>query len=198
MFKKRNFKLIVVVTVSTIVLLLEDYHRIPLRFPACTQIIFYLLIPLLINCLLFREKPSDYGFCLGNWKLGLLSIAICLSIMVGVIYTVAHLESFSSFYKLSKNANLSKLFLANALYLFSWEFLFRGYMLFGLTQSIGKNAIFIQAIPFALLHSGKVELEALTSLFGGYVLGYISYWTGSFLPCFVIHMGIYVMMRLFS
>jgi membrane protease YdiL (CAAX protease family) len=196
--REYDFKLVVVVTVSTLVLILEHYHSIPLQFPEVTQIVYYLLIPLSISFLLFKEKPSDYGIRLGNWKLALASIVICLSIMAVVIYAVAHLQAFKDYYRLSEDVNLGRLFFNAALYFFAWEFLFRGYMLFGLEKSIGRSAIFVQAIPFALLHIGKPQLEALTALFGGFILGYIGYRTRSFLPCFFIHLGIYIMMRVFA
>ena len=51
--------------------------------------------------------------------------------------------------------NWSELLLAAALFMLAWEFLFRGYMLFGLEKSTGKSAIFVQAIPFVLLHLEK-------------------------------------------
>ena len=193
-----DFKLVVVVTVSTLVLILEDYHSIPLEFPEITPLVFYLVIPLSINCLLFKERPSDYGVCLGNWKLALVSIVLCLSIMAVVVYAVAHLQDFKDYYELQEGVDLGRLFFNNVLYFLSWEFLFRGYMLFGLEKSIGRSAIFVQAIPFALLHIGNPQLEALTALFGGFILGYIGYRTRSFLPCFFIHFGIYVMMRVFA
>ncbi len=196
--REHDFKLIVAVTVSTFVLILEHYHHIPPQFPEITPLVFYVFIPLSISCLLFREKPSDYGICLGKWKLALVSVALCLSIMAVVIYIVADLQAFEIYYKLPESTNWGRLFINIALYLFSWEFIFRGYMLFGLEKAIGSSAIFIQAIPFALLHTGKPELEALTAFFGGCILGYISYRTRSFLPCFVIHFGIYTMMRVFA
>lgn len=193
-----DFRLAVVVTVSTLVLILTHYYRIPLEFPKITDFVFYLLIPLTISYLLLRDKPTDYGICVGNWKLALFSIVLCLCIMAGAIYAVAHLPSFENYYELPKDKNLGRLFFNSALDLFAWEFLFRGYMLFGLEKSIGRSAIFIQAIPFALRHIGKPEVEAITALFGGYILGYIGYRTRSFLPCFIIHFGIYVMMRVFA
>jgi hypothetical protein len=41
-------------------------------------------------------------------------------------------------------------------------------------------------------------LETLFCIPGGALLGYIAYRTRSFLPCFVIHVGIYVMIILFA
>ena len=185
-------RLAVVLTVSTFVLIFEHYHSIPDYFPESDPFVFYFIIPLCVNCLLFREKPSDYGICPGNWRLGLVSIIACLSIMAIAIYLVSHLQSFQNYYGSKKGIDWGELLINTAIYMFSWEFIFRGYMFFGLEKSVGKSAIFIQAIPFALLHIGKPELEALTTFFGGCVLGYISYRTRSFLPCFIIHYGIYI------
>jgi len=92
----------------------------------------------------------------------------------------------------------SELLPNHALGMFAWEFLFRGYMLFGLEKSIGKSAIFVQAIPFVLLHLGKPFLETLACIPGGFILGYVAYRTRSFLPCFIIHFGIYAMMIFFT
>ena len=192
-----DYKLALIVTVSTFVLILEHYHYIGPQFPEITPLVFYVVIPLSISYLLFREKPSDFGIRAGNWKLGLISVVVCLSIMAVVIYGIADLQDFKDYYRLPKDINWGKLYIDTAFFMFSWEFIFRGYMLFGLEKEVGKTAIFSQAIPFALLYTGKPELEALTALFGGYILGYISYRTRSFLPCFVIHFGLYMMMRVF-
>jgi membrane protease YdiL (CAAX protease family) len=43
-------------------------------------------------------------------------------------------------------------------------------MLFGLEKSIGKSAIFVQAIPFVLLHLGKPFLETLACIPGALFL----------------------------
>jgi len=91
-----------------------------------------------------------------------------------------------------------ELLLNYALYMFPWQFLFRGYMLFGLEKSIGKSAIFVQVIPFVLLHLGKPFLETLACIPGGFGFGYVAYRTRSFLPCFIIHLGVYVMMVFFA
>src|SRR4030042_3882959 len=193
-----DYKLAVIVTVSTFVLILEHYHHIGPRFPEITPLVFYVIMPLSISYLLFGEKPSDFGIRSGNWGLGVISVVLCFSIMAVIIYAVANLQDFEDYYRLPKNTNWGKLFVDASFYMFSWEFIFRGYMLFGLEKAIGRNAIFVQAVPFALLHTGKPELEALTALFGGYILGYISYRTRSFLPCFVIHFGVYMMMYVFA
>ena len=41
----------------------------------------------------------------------------------------------------------------------------------GLSKKFGYYAIFIQMIPFFILHRGKPELETFASIFGGLILG---------------------------
>jgi len=122
---------------------------------------------------------------------------VCLAAMALILYGAGKMPEFRSYYH--RNAiDWSELLLNTALYMFAWEFVFRGYMLFGLEKSIGKSAIFVQAIPFVLLHLGKPFLETLFCIPGGFILGYVAYRTRSFLPCFIIHFGIYVMMIFFT
>jgi membrane protease YdiL (CAAX protease family) len=146
-----------------------------------------------ISTLLFRDKPRDYGFRIGNWKWALILTPACLAAMALILYGASKMPEFRSYYY-KYAIDWPELLLDTALYMFSWEFVFRGYMLFGLEKSIGRSAIFVQAIPFVLLHLGKPFLETLACIPGGFAFGYIAYRTRSFLPCFIIHFGMYVMM----
>ena len=192
-----DLNLLAVVSISTLVLVLKRYYPLNIDFPQATELIYYLLVPLAAGFLLFRDKPWDYGIRIGRWKSSIILTAACLAAMALILYGAGKMPEFRSYYH--KNAiEWSELLLNTALYMFAWEFLFRGYMLFGLEKSIGKSAIFVQAIPFVLLHLGKPFLETLFCIPGGFILGYVSYRTRSFLPCFIIHFGIYVMMIFFT
>jgi membrane protease YdiL (CAAX protease family) len=72
-------------------------------------------------------------------------------------------------------------------YLLGWEFFFRGFMLFGLERKFGRMAVLVQAIPFAIVHFKKPQLEAYGAIFGGIFLGLIGLRARSFLPCFLLH-----------
>ena len=117
--------------------------------------------------------------------------------MALINYGASKIPEFYSYYH-KYNIDWPEFLFDTALYMFAWEFIFRGYMLFGLEKSIGKNAIFVQTIPFVLLHFGKPFLETLVCIPSGFIFGYIAYRTRSFLPCFVIHFGMYVMMYFFA
>ena len=192
-----DLNLLAVVGISTLVLVLEHYHSLNIDFPRATELIYYLLVPLAAGFLLFRDKPRNYGVRIGRWKEAIIIIPVCLAAMAVILYGVGKMPEFRSYYH-RYAIDWSRLLLDAALYMFAWEFLFRGYMLFGLEKSVGKSAIFVQAIPFVLLHFGKPFLEMLACIPGGFVLGYVSYRTRSFLPCFIIHFGIYVMMFFFT
>ncbi len=71
--------------------------------------------------------------------------------------------------------------------MFTTEFFYRGFLLFGLREGLGKWSILGQSIPYTILHIGKPILEVNFSFFGGLVYGYIDYKTGSILPSFLLH-----------
>ena len=157
------------------------------------------MIPLGIVVLVFREDPRRYGLSLGNWKKGALFSIVGILLMAVVIAGLARLEEFSSYYRLGffEERDLHGMIefaLRLGVYMFSWEFIFRGFMLFGLKDRFGSLAIWIQAIPFAIMHLGKPELETLSTIFGGAAFGYIDLESRSVLPSVVIHWAIYLMM----
>jgi len=194
--KGYDLNLIAVVGISTLVLVLRRYYPLDIDFPRATQLVYYLLVPLAASWLLFRDKPWDYGIRIGRWKPSIILAAISLGVMALILYGASTIPEFRSYYRMY-DIDWPQLLMSHALYMFAWEFLFRGYMLFGLERSIGKSAIFVQTIPFVLLHLGKPFLETLACIPGGFILGFIAYRTRSFLPCFIIHLGMYVMMILF-
>jgi len=192
MLRGYDLNILAVISISTLVLILKRYYPLNIDFPRATELIYYLLVPLAAGWLLFRDKPLDYGVRIGRWKPALILTAVCLAAMLAILYGASKIPQFSSYYH-TQVIDWPDLLLDAALYMFAWEFLFRGYMLFGLEKSIGKSAIFVQAIPFVLLHLHKPLLETLACIPMGFIFGYIAYRTRSFLPCFIIHFGIYVM-----
>lgn len=80
--------------------------------------------------------------------------------------------------------------------LFGWEFMFRGWILFGYARKFGPEAIWLQAVPFALAHIGKPQIETFSTIFGGFAFGWIAWRTKSFLYPFFIHWYIYTLVVL--
>jgi membrane protease YdiL (CAAX protease family) len=71
--------------------------------------------------------------------------------------------------------------------MFGWEYLFRGWLLFGYSKKYGADALWIQSVPFAIAHIGKPALETLSTIFGGFAFGWVAWRTGSFVYGFLIH-----------
>ncbi|MFN3742164.1 MAG: type II CAAX prenyl endopeptidase Rce1 family protein [Anaerolineales bacterium] len=171
-----------VTVLSTLLLVVDAYHRItPSR--EIDHLILYLLIPLLV-ILLSRKRLADYGFRLGNWKSGLAITLLAILVATPVLYLVSlRSQSMRSYYQ-SQVAGLPW----NTFFdLIGWEFFFRGWLLFTYLRAYGADGLWLHAVPFALAHIGKPEIETITTIFGGYAFGWVARHTGSFLYPFLIH-----------
>ena len=71
--------------------------------------------------------------------------------------------------------------------LFGWEYIFRGWLLFGYARKFGPEAIWLQAVPFAIAHVTKPAVETFSTIFGGFAFGWVAWRTKSFLYPFLIH-----------
>ncbi|MGH2536772.1 MAG: CPBP family glutamic-type intramembrane protease [Candidatus Promineifilaceae bacterium] len=181
-------KLLVIALLSTVVPMLDWYgHRLtPIK--AYDRLIIYFVLPLAVILLLFRERPDAYGLRLGQWRIGLAwTLAACL-LMAAVLWFVAHTPAMQRYYSAKAPAGNLYLIYITAVDLFGWEFMWRGFALFGLARLLGPGpAILIQAIPFAFMHLGKPELESFSTFFGGVAFGLIAWHSQSFLYPFLIH-----------
>jgi membrane protease YdiL (CAAX protease family) len=178
-----DWKVVTITIVSTLLLMVDYYHKLtPQKY--WDRIILYLLIPLLLILFLFRESPKEFGFSLGDWKAGLLLIAFGIFLMAPIIYYLGHGdESMKTYYEPLTEGLPWTTFLD----LIGWEFLFRGWILFGYARKFGHDALWLQAVPFALMHNGKPELETLSTIFGGFAFGWVADRTKSFVWPFLIH-----------
>ncbi len=177
-----DWKIVAVTIISTLLLIVDAYHRITSSKPL-DRIILYLLVPLLVILLLFRENPVHYGFTLGDWKVGLLLTAIGIVLIAPVLWLTGHGGAMRSYYE----PQLSGLPWNTFVDLFGWEFFFRGFILFAYARKFGPEALWLQAVPFALAHIGKPEVETLSTIFGGFAFGWVAYRTRSFVYPFLIH-----------
>ncbi|MCB0725628.1 MAG: CPBP family intramembrane metalloprotease [Ignavibacteriae bacterium] len=151
------------------------------------------LIPFLSIKFVLKGKLSDYGFSLGDKKFGLFSVAAFFLFMLPFLWVVSATPDFAKTYpqggsEVSSNLSIFLLYEAGVLtYMLGWEFLWRGYMLFGLKEKFGYYSIFIQMIPFFILHKGKPELELLGSIFAGLVMGIQAWRSNSFVYSWILH-----------
>ncbi len=177
-----DWKLVTVTMVSTLLLIVDAYHTF-FSSKVYDRIVLYLILPLLVVLVLFRENPAKYGFTLGDWKLGLLLTAIGIVLIAPVLWLVGRGSAMESYYQ----SQLGGLPWNTFLDLFGWEYFFRGFILFAYARKFGPEALWLQAVPFALAHIGKPEVETLSTIFGGFAFGWVAYRTRSFLYAFLIH-----------
>ncbi|MDD3488244.1 MAG: CPBP family glutamic-type intramembrane protease [Candidatus Pacebacteria bacterium] len=74
--------------------------------------------------------------------------------------------------------------------LFACEYLFCGFLLFGLKNKLKETSVLIQMISFTLLRLGKPEAESISCVILGIWLEYVAYQGKSFWPMFIIHLFI--------
>ncbi len=183
---KFDWKIVAITIVATLLFMVDYYHRQFLfqQLGHWFRVVLYLAVPLFFVLFVFREKPEEYGFSLGDWKAGLTITAIGILIMTPVIYLLGSGdESMRAYYQPFVNDLPWTTFLD----LIGWEFIFRGWILFGYARKFGHEALWLQAVPFALMHNGKPEVETLSTIFGGFAFGWVAWRTKSFLYPFLIH-----------
>lgn len=160
------------------------------------QIILFLVAPVII-LLIMGEDLKEYGFTWGDYKTGLKYTGIILLVMAPALYWVSGLKPFVKFYTNINQGGIWWVIFRYLFYMISWEFIFRGYFYYSIEERTGSLAMWIQSIPFAIMHMGKPAIEALTCYFGGVFLGYLSMKTRSFYYAVLIHWGLYVMLSVF-
>jgi membrane protease YdiL (CAAX protease family) len=162
--------------------MMDYYHRFTAH-KYWDRVILYLVIPLLVIVLFFRQNPKEYGFSFGDWKAGLAITGIGILVMAPIIYYLGSGDAaMQEYYK----PYIKGLPWTTFLDLIGWEFLFRGWILFGYLRKFGPEALWLQAVPFALMHNGKPEVETLSTIFGGFAFGWVALRTKSFVWPFLI------------
>jgi hypothetical protein len=78
---------------------------------------------------------------------------------------------------------------------FNVEFMFRGFMVVGMSRIIGKEAILPMVCTYCFLHFGKPIGECISSAIGGYILGVVAFYTRNIWGGVIVHMGLAWMME---
>lgn len=161
------------------------------------------LIPMLIVKVGFKESLRDYGLQLGNWRFGLAVLPFGILIFVMMSWFSAADPLFQAEYPLSSGAGDSPLHIVlheggYLLYYIGFEFLFRGFMLFGLRKEMGDwNAILIQTLASTVIHIGKPFPETMSAIVGGIVFGVFVLRCRSIYYQLVLHWTLGVSLNLF-
>ncbi len=162
------------------------------RYLVYNYIILF-FVPLLLITAVFRDQPEEYAVGPGDWRAALrFFVLLYVPTLIGLAIA-ARWPAFQAYYPINKMAGYGRqefLFWEvayNGFYMFSWEFFFRGFLLFGLRPALGKGSLHFQAIVFGVMHWGKPMPEFFASFLTGYVLGIVALRTRTFLPTFALH-----------
>ena len=149
-----------------------------IRYQALERVVLFGLVPALVVVLAFRDRLTDYGWGLGEWRWGIgLAVAGC-AVMTPVIVAVGSNADFSTYYAVS-SAPVGDLVVTHVLDLVPAEFLIRGFLMFTLLRTIGPLGIVVAQMPFVFTHLGKPEVELFSTLLGGMVFGWLDWRTRS-------------------
>ncbi len=194
-FLKNWYNEIVVICFATLFMILHSYREIENFW--ISSFIYFGIFPVLTILIFLRKNPLDFGLRLGNYRLWLPYVLIFLAIAIPILYFTSDMSSVQGYYRSGRNFDLLKYALQMGVYMLGWEFLFRGFMLFGLKEKFKEGSIIIQMIPFVLLHFGKPEIETISTIFTGLLWGYICYRGKSFWPAYIMHMVINISNKAF-
>lgn len=165
-------------------------------------ITLFVLTALIIKFVL-KENLKDYGLKLGDFKIGLFLSLTFFIVMLPLVWIFSASPDFVEKYPhlLSTRTNWNEFFIyesALLVYMSAWEFIWRGFMLFGLKEKFGYYSVLIQMIPFVILHNGKPAAETFGAIIGGIALGILAFRTSSIYYCIITHMGVMFSIDLIS
>jgi hypothetical protein len=171
--------------------------------------LFLVLIPLyLFYRYVDRQSSGFYG--LGERRFDLRPYLSMLIIMLPLIILATTQPSFLRQYPMYKSSHAYEYlgvpeWVTAAVYEFAYgfdfitvELLFRGFFVIGMSSILGRRSVLAMAVIYCLLHFGKPAGEAVSSIFGGYILGVIAFETRSIWGGIIVHLGIAWMMELVS
>lgn len=171
-----------------------------------TSVLFNFAVPLLVVWMFFgqglihqdwlknqKHNAWDYGWHWKNWKRHALFAVGVVAVMTPFMILAARDSSTRNAYNYflpptTTPTEWAWVLTTLVVYMFCWEWFFRGFLLFGMAQSFGWiAAVGLQAVMFGFAHTGKPPMEFWTSFLGGGALGVICWREKSFLPAFFVH-----------
>ena len=159
------------------------------------RFVLFLFAPLVIVVFGFRDRPSRYGFGLGDWRWGAGLLIAGLVLMLPIILWLSSFDQFRGYYG-SSDLSAGTIILDHLVELVPAEFLLRGFLMFTLWRRIGPLALVVQLVPFVLTHVGKPEIELWSTFIGGSVFAWLNWRTGSILWSALGHVYVLTLMQL--
>ena len=177
----------IIICFATLLLILEHYY--PIWNKWFSSLIYFAVIPLIVIIVLLRRNPLDFGLRIGNPRVWGFHVVLFCLIVFPILYAASSNSSLQNYY-VEEPFNLVNYSIETFISLLAVEFLFRGFLLFGLKDRYKEGSILIQTIPFVIAHFGKPGLETLSTIITGIYFGYVCYRADSYWPAFIMHLFI--------
>lgn len=166
--------------------------------------VFILIIPVIVIWYIKDRKFTPlYGFGRNkNRKLYFLLLLLMAPLVLIAATTPDFLNTYPKALRgagLYTSDNISRFVVFELAYGFDFlsiEFFFRGFLIIAFIRHCGMRAIIPAACFYCCIHLGKPMPEAVSSFFGGLLLGIISYHTLSIWGGLIIHIGIAWLMEI--
>ncbi len=170
-----------------------------------------LVLPLYFISLFLEKSIPGRGYGLGVKKFDITPYLLLLflaGIGIGIgglfqdikDYYPRYLElqgpEFAARHDIPAYLNLVVYELAYGVDFISVEMFFRGFLIYSFSRYFGPYVVFPMILTYGFLHFGKPATEAISSLFGGYILGVISLNSKTIWGGVLIHVGIAWLMEL--
>jgi hypothetical protein len=166
-------------------------------------------IPMFVMAWFFERKRETFG--VNNQNIDLKPYLQILMVVVPLVIIASFESGFSKYYPVYRRYEVTPLNnptdlppfvfamgfeLAYGMDFFNVEFLYRGLLVIGVSQIIGKEAILPMVSAYCFLHFGKPMGECISSVFGGYILGVVAYYTRNIWGGVIVHVGLAWMMEI--
>jgi membrane protease YdiL (CAAX protease family) len=172
---------------------------------AGTQIVFYLMVPLLVMTMV-GVRPAELGWRIrgtsSHWKVYLAIFSLAVPFVVIASFSSEFQDRYP-LYEIYRGQShvwrdLSIWWPFYVLQFVAIESFFRGFLVLGLGKRIGANAVLVATIPYLMIHLVKPPIEAAASIVGGLVMGTLAWRTKSIWWGVAVHVAVATVMDLMS
>ncbi|GAB3952783.1 hypothetical protein GCM10028805_35320 [Spirosoma harenae] len=160
-----------------------------------------IVLPLFLFYKFIDPYPSSF-YGMTPKRKGLVLYALMLALMIPLITIASFQPDFLRSYPTYHDTNANEFFgvsewVTAFIYelCYGWDFvptelLFRGFLVIGMNRVLGHGAVLPMVVWYCSIHFGRPLGEAVSSIFGGYLLGVLALSTRSIWGGLLIHIGI--------
>jgi membrane protease YdiL (CAAX protease family) len=154
----------------------------------------YFVLPALVVRTLLGHELRSYGLRLEGLRENLPLFLACYVPLAIVIMVVAQTPAFQEYYPFYRDPvgpwDAAIWGLLYGAQFFALEFFFRGFLLHGASDVLGRSVIIVMAIPYVMIHFPKPLFETSGAFFAAIFLGFLSLRTGSIALGVALHVAV--------